>query len=171
MQEYAAVDCYVCIHEAKSQIRVLPRPQDMINKGLFSSNSNEWATPTDFYKKLDAEFHFNLDPCATSSNAKCRRFYTIEDDGLTKEWGGQPGLLQSALWEGDWEMGQEVLRGEQELRSCGYAHTSQNRHSLLPRLHLSQGQGDSIHPWSASFQRLKAGSAVPVNGSSILTCN
>jgi len=60
----------------------------MINKGLFSSNSNEWATPTDFYKKLDAEFHFNLDPCATSINAKCKRFYTIEDDGLTKEWGG-----------------------------------------------------------------------------------
>ena len=29
MQEYASVDCYVCIHEAKSQIRVLPRPQDM----------------------------------------------------------------------------------------------------------------------------------------------
>ena len=31
----------------------------MINKGLFSLNSNEWATPTDFYKELDAEFHFN----------------------------------------------------------------------------------------------------------------
>ena len=65
------------------------RPANMINKGLFSSNSNEWATPTDFYKKLDAEFHFNLDPCATSSNAKCERFYTIEDDGLTQKWGWQ----------------------------------------------------------------------------------
>lgn len=60
----------------------------MINHGLFSSNSNEWATPKEFFGALDAEFHFNLDPCATESNAKCERFYTIEDDGLTKSWGG-----------------------------------------------------------------------------------
>ena len=60
----------------------------MINKGLFSSNSNEWATPTDFYNELDAEFHFNLDPCCTHENAKCERHYTIEDDGLTQDWGG-----------------------------------------------------------------------------------
>lgn len=65
------------------------RPANMINKGLFSSNSSEWATPTDFYKSLDAEFHFNLDPCCTHENAKCDRHYTIEDDGLTQKWGGQ----------------------------------------------------------------------------------
>ena len=143
----------------------------MINKGLFSSNSNEWATPTDFYKELDAEFHFNLDPCATLSNAKCKRFYTIEDDGLTKEWGGRPGLLQSAIRERDREMGQEMLRRKQALRSRGYAHPCQNRHSLLPRLHLLQGQGDSIHPWPASFQRFEAGRSVPEYGSSVLICN
>ena len=61
----------------------------MINRGLFSSNSNEWATPTDFYKELNSEFHFNLDPCCTHENAKCERHYTIEDDGLTQKWGGQ----------------------------------------------------------------------------------
>jgi site-specific DNA-methyltransferase (adenine-specific) len=60
----------------------------MINQGLFSSNSNEWATPKEFFRALDAEFHFNLDPCATESNAKCKRFYTIEDDGLARSWGG-----------------------------------------------------------------------------------
>ena len=63
--------------------------RNMINKGLFSSNSSEWATPTDFYKKLDAEFHFNLDPCCTHENAKCERHYTIDNDGLTQKWGGQ----------------------------------------------------------------------------------
>lgn len=61
----------------------------MINEGLFSSNTNEWATPDDFFKELDAEFHFNLDPCCTHENAKCERHYTIDDDGLTKNWGGQ----------------------------------------------------------------------------------
>lgn len=60
----------------------------MLNKGLFSSNSNEWATPQAFYDELNAEFHFDLDPCATESNAKCDKFYTIENDGLQKDWGG-----------------------------------------------------------------------------------
>ena len=61
----------------------------MINEGLFSSSSNEWATPKAFFAALDAEFHFTLDPCATPENAKCKNFYTIEDDGLTKSWGGE----------------------------------------------------------------------------------
>ena len=60
----------------------------MINPGLFSSNSNEWATPQAFFDALNEEFHFDLDPCATKQNAKCERFYTIEDDGLTRNWGG-----------------------------------------------------------------------------------
>lgn len=63
-----------------------PFSKDMINNGLFSSNSNEWATPKAFFAALDAEFHFTLDPCATPENAKCKRFYTIEDDGLTRSW-------------------------------------------------------------------------------------
>ena len=58
----------------------------MINQGLFSSNSNEWATPTRFFAELDAEFHFTLDPCATKENAKCERYFTKEDDGLAQSW-------------------------------------------------------------------------------------
>lgn len=61
----------------------------MMNAGLFSSKSDEWATPRDFYKELDAEFHFDLDPCSTHDNAKCALHYTIEDDGLTQNWGGR----------------------------------------------------------------------------------
>lgn len=49
----------------------------------------EWATPQDLFNELDAEFHFTLDPCATPENAKCAKFYTKEQDGLTKNWGGQ----------------------------------------------------------------------------------
>ena len=64
-----------------------------LTSGLFSSNSNEWATPDDFFKELDAEFHFDLDPCCTHENAKCERHYTIEDDGLTKNWGGAKSFL------------------------------------------------------------------------------
>jgi site-specific DNA-methyltransferase (adenine-specific) len=27
-----------------------------------------------------------LDPCATTENAKCERYFTREDDGLAEEW-------------------------------------------------------------------------------------
>lgn len=60
----------------------------MINNGLFTSDTAEWATPQDFYDALDQEFHFNLDPCGTDDNAKCQCYYTKEDDGLIKEWPG-----------------------------------------------------------------------------------
>jgi DNA N-6-adenine-methyltransferase (Dam) len=29
----------------------------------FSSQTDEWTTPQSLYAKLDAEFHFNFDPC------------------------------------------------------------------------------------------------------------
>jgi site-specific DNA-methyltransferase (adenine-specific) len=55
---------------------------------MFSSKSNEWATPQDFYNKLNAEFGFTLDPCATPTTAKCSSYYTADDDGLSKDWSG-----------------------------------------------------------------------------------
>lgn len=54
---------------------------------MFSSNSDEWATPQALFDELDAEFHFNLDPCATPENAKCKMYFTKEDDGLSENWG------------------------------------------------------------------------------------
>jgi len=53
---------------------------------MFSSKSSEWATPQDFFNELDKEFHFTLDACATKENAKCSRYFTIEDDGLKQTW-------------------------------------------------------------------------------------
>lgn len=62
----------------------------MINKeAMFSSTTDLWATPQKFFDELDREFHFGLDPCATVENAKCEKFFTKDDDGLTKNWGGQ----------------------------------------------------------------------------------
>ena len=31
-----------------------------MNKGMYTSNSCEWETPLDFFKVLDAEFHFDV---------------------------------------------------------------------------------------------------------------
>ena len=59
-----------------------------MNDVMFSSKSDEWSTPQDVFDNLDAEFHFNLDPCCTHENRKCENHYTKEDNGLKYSWGG-----------------------------------------------------------------------------------
>ena len=60
----------------------------MISSTLYSRGSDEWYTPQPLFDELNDEFHFNLDPCATPESAKCKTYFTIEDDGLSKKWGG-----------------------------------------------------------------------------------
>lgn len=60
-----------------------------MNKALFSSKTDQWATPQDFFDSLDAEFHFDLDPCADETNHKTPEYFTKEDDGLSKDWSGR----------------------------------------------------------------------------------
>ena len=55
---------------------------------MFSSKSDLWETPQDLFDKLNAEFRFTLDVCATADNAKCLRYYTPEQDGLSQPWEG-----------------------------------------------------------------------------------
>jgi len=56
----------------------------------FSSATGEWETPPALFNELDRIFGgFTLDPCATPENAKCARYFTREDDGLSREWTGK----------------------------------------------------------------------------------
>ena len=59
-----------------------------MNQALFSSKTDQWATPQDFFDELDREFHFDLDPCADEQNHKAEMYFTKEDDGLSKDWSG-----------------------------------------------------------------------------------
>ena len=49
----------------------------MKNRNL--EHSDHWATPKEFYDKLNAEFNFDFDPCPLHSSF----------DGLKTEWGGR----------------------------------------------------------------------------------
>lgn len=60
----------------------------MDKKALFTSNSDEWATPQNYFDEVNKEFNFNLDVCATEHNHKCEQYYTQADNGLEKSWGG-----------------------------------------------------------------------------------
>ena len=55
---------------------------------MFSSATDLWETPQDFFDALDSEFHFTLDACALPENAKCTQYFTPEQNGLNQNWGG-----------------------------------------------------------------------------------
>lgn len=53
------------------------------------AKTDEWETPQELFNKLNDEFHFTLDVCATMENAKTARYFTKEQDGLSKDWTGE----------------------------------------------------------------------------------
>lgn len=67
------------------KIRHLPERRMDVH---FSSATDEWSTPQDLFDELHAEFKFELDVCALPSSAKCKKFFSPDDDGLNKEWSG-----------------------------------------------------------------------------------
>lgn len=42
----------------------------------FSSKKMDWETPQWLFDKLNSEFHFNIDICASDENAKCDKYFT-----------------------------------------------------------------------------------------------
>ena len=60
-----------------------------MNKGLYTSATEEWETPPEFFRALDATFKFTLDPCASDKNHKTAKYYTKKEDGLAQSWAGE----------------------------------------------------------------------------------
>ena len=58
------------------------------HNGERQRTKSEWTTPAALFDSLDRLFGFTLDACATPENAKCSRFYTREQDGLSQPWDG-----------------------------------------------------------------------------------
>lgn len=54
----------------------------------FSSATDLWSTPQHFFDKQNLIYNFTLDVCATQENAKCKKYFTKDDDGLKKNWDG-----------------------------------------------------------------------------------
>lgn len=50
-----------------------------LSPALFSSRSDHWFTPPDFYATLNQEFDFTFDPCPLMS----------EESGLLRSWSGR----------------------------------------------------------------------------------
>lgn len=57
-----------------------------MNAGMYSSARGDWETPLDLLASIPLKF--DLDVCASATNAKAPRFFTKEDDGLKQAWTG-----------------------------------------------------------------------------------
>jgi len=101
----------------------------MLTKGLFTSTTDEWSTPQDFFDRLDKEFHFELDVCANHENHKCAKYFTKADDGLSMTWGGGCYMVQSTVWSRDWQVGGKVRRTQ--WHGC-YVVACSHRYKVVP---------------------------------------
>lgn len=58
----------------------------MINKSLFTSDNQKWETPIELFDKLNEVFDFKYDLAAEDITAKCKNYYTPEDDAFNYTW-------------------------------------------------------------------------------------
>lgn len=100
----------------------------MITSGLFSSATPEWATPQDLYNALNAEFGFELDPCATHDNHKAPKYYTKEDDGLAQDWGTLRTFINPPYGR---EIGKWVRKAREHAEGGG-SRSPCSRHARTP---------------------------------------
>ena len=78
-----------------------------INKGLMSSDRDDWETPRELFDMCDAIWHFDLDVASSDDNALCEKHFTKDDNALDMDWGGAPFLDESAVRQGDRSVCQE----------------------------------------------------------------
>jgi phage N-6-adenine-methyltransferase len=59
--------------------------QNLLMTGL-TSKRQYWETPPEIFNPLNDEFDFTLDPCAEPETAKCKKYFTIHENGLYQDW-------------------------------------------------------------------------------------
>lgn len=127
----------------------------------FSSKTDEWATPQEFFDALNKEFRFNLDPCADKKNAKCKNFFTKKQDGLMQSWKGKRIFCNPPYGRviGDWV--KKCATGGGYGNSCTTSRAY--RYALVPRIYIRKGR-DPIHKRTAQIWRSYQQRTIPFNG-------
>lgn len=111
------------------------------NNPFFTSSTDEYATPQWLFDKLDAEFHFTLDPCSTDENAKCKKHYTRAQDGLKQDWSGETVWCNPPYGRDVVDWVRKCYLHATGGGDCGDAGSCQNRHGMVSRLYLREGRG------------------------------
>lgn len=63
-------------------------PQQVGKRGVIDMRDDR-GTTAELFNPLHERFRFTIDVAAAAHNAKCERFYSIEDDGLAQSWAGE----------------------------------------------------------------------------------
>ena len=58
----------------------------MVAAALFSSKTDQHATPQHVFDGLNLEFNFVLDAAADDTNYKCSYYFTKRSNGLVQDW-------------------------------------------------------------------------------------
>ena len=87
----------------------------MIQKALFTSNTEERATPEDLFNKLNKKFKFTLDPCSTEENHKCDIYYTKKENWLIQDRNDQIVFVNPPYWKEIWK---RVEKGSNVNKIC-----------------------------------------------------
>lgn len=53
---------------------------------MFSSKTDLWETPQEFFDKYNNQYNFTLDVCADETNYKCEKYFNLKKDGLKQDW-------------------------------------------------------------------------------------
>lgn len=86
-------------------------------KVMVSRKSDEYETPLWLFNVLDGIFHFTLDPAASDLSHMCKNYYTMSDDGLSKDWTNETWYINPPYSKAkDWvsRAATEVLSGTSE---------------------------------------------------------
>lgn len=124
---------------------------------MFSSKTDNWSTPKDFFLKLVEEFwEFDLDPAADEINHKAKKYFTREMDGLSQPWEWKVFCNPPYGRElGKWV---EKCSRERERESIFdmFTHTRENWYEIFSRFYLqSSGRRGEIYPRPSQILRLK----------------
>lgn len=128
----------------------------------FSSKSDEWTTPQDFFDALNREFLFNLDPCATPESAKCKRFFTKEDDGLARSWKGKRVFCNPPYGRAIGAWVEKCARGGGN--RSRRAPAGPYGHALVSSVYLRQGSGGTLPQRAPQVRRPGEFCSIPEHG-------
>nr|WP_258809590.1 phage N-6-adenine-methyltransferase [Staphylococcus aureus] len=93
--------------------------------------TNEWTTPQHLFDDLNEEFSFTLDPCSTDENAKCRKYYTVKDNGLIQDWSEDIVFMNPPYGRSIKRWVKKAYEESFERSNGSLFNTRKNRHDIL----------------------------------------
>ena len=112
-----------------------------MNPVLFSSDSDEWSTPRDFFHGSTANTSSRSTRARPPTMRRARPISRKRTMACSKI-GERIGCLQSAVWSSRRRMGVQGLRGSAGGRVRRAARPRPRRHEMVPRLDCQQSRGD-----------------------------